>query len=179
MVEVRTPWSLRRPDLFIAESAMSLSILRVQRDDVQAATSLGAAFDVHWPLTPNTIVEVGFRVACLAPGEWALFAPADQIAGQIAQACSGRLHHLADVSAGRRLWRVSGAASRAVIAKGCSLDTHPSVMTGVHCAQSLLTQAPVLLVAQPAISTFDIVADASFAGHLRAWFTQAAQEFIP
>ncbi|WP_165191516.1 sarcosine oxidase subunit gamma [Caulobacter soli] len=158
---------------------MSLSILRVPRDDVEAAAPLGAAFGAPWPLAPNTIVEVGFRVACLAPGEWALFAPADQVADQVAQACSGRLHHLSDVSAGRRLWRISGSASRAVIAKGCSLDTHPSVMTGLHCAQSLLTQAPVLLVAQPAISTFDIVADASFAGHLRAWFLQAAQEFIP
>ncbi len=94
------------------------------------------------------------------------------------EACSGRLHHLAELSAGRRAWRISGPDARVLIAKGCSLDTHPQVMARAQCAQTLLTQVSVLMLADPATSTFDIVADASFAGHLRDWFTQVSQEPI-
>jgi len=176
MADVRAAWALQRPNLSIAESGVSLSVMRVMRDDANATTDLEAAFGFAWPTRPNTLVETGLRVAWLAPGEWAIFAPADQVRGLVAQACSGRLHHLADLSAGRRAWRVSGLAARALISKGCSLDTHPRVMARAQCAQTLLTQVSVLMLADPATSTFDIVADASFAGHMRAWFTQVSQE---
>ncbi|AOH84334.1 hypothetical protein AWL63_10480 [Sphingomonas panacis] len=178
MADVRAAWTLQRPSLSITESAVSLSILRVMRDDVDAATELEAAFGFAWPTRPNSLVKIGLRVAWLAPGEWAIFAPADQIFGQVTQACSGRLHHLGDLSAGRRAWRISGPAARVLIAKGCSLDTHPRVMSETQCAQTLLTQVSVLMLAEPATSTFDIVADASFVGHLRDWFTQVSQECI-
>lgn len=178
MADVRAAWTLQRPSLSITESAVSLSVLRVMRDDADAVTQLEAAFGFAWPTRPNTLVETGLRVAWLAPGEWAIFAPADQVRSQVAQACSGRPHHLSDLSAGRRAWRISGTSARALIAKGCSLDTHPRVMAEAQCAQTLLTQVSVLMLADPATSTFDIVADASFAGHLRDWFTQVSQELI-
>lgn len=178
MADVRAPWSLQRPSLSIIETPVSLSILRVMRDDTEAAAELEAVFGFTWPTQPNSLVETGLRVAWLAPGEWAIFAPADRVRGQVAQACSGRPHHLADLSAGRRAWRISGPSARALIAKGCSLDTHPRVMAQAQCAQTLLTQVSVLMLATPAASTFDIVADVSFAGHLRDWFDQVSQEPI-
>lgn len=169
-------WSLGATDLSVAEHPAALSVLRLHRDDADGPQALAAAFGTPWPLAASPCAEKGLRVAWLAPGEWAIFAPAATLQAQVAQACGGRLHHLSDLSAGRTLWRVEGARSRAVIAKGCSLDTHPRVMAAGRYVQTLLTQIPVLLVAQAAGDVFEILADASFAGHLRSWFSEAAQE---
>jgi len=169
-------WSLEARDLSIAEHRVALSVLRLHRDDADGPQALAAAFGTPWPAAAEPCADSGLRVAWLAPGEWALFAPAVKLEAQVAEACRGRLHHLSDLSAGRVLWRVEGARSRAVIAKGCSLDTHPRVMATGRYVQTLLTQIPVLLVAQAAGDIFEIVADASFAGHLRSWFAEAAQE---
>ena len=169
-------WSLEARDLSVAERPAVLSVLRLHRDDADGPEALAAAFGTPWPRAVGVCAEGGLRVAWLAPGEWALFASAAELRARVAQACSGRLHHLSDLSAGRTLWRVGGPRSRAVIARGCSLDTHPRVMAAGRCVQTLLTQIPILLVAQAAGDAFEIVADASFAGHLRSWFSEAAQE---
>jgi sarcosine oxidase subunit gamma len=51
-------------------------------------------------------------------------------------------------------------------------------MSAEQCAQTVFAQTSILLVAQATSNAFDIVADASFAGHLRAWFADAAKELL-
>lgn len=172
-------WSIGGPDLAVIESPVPMSILRVHRDDAEAAAALAKVFNQAWPTTPNVVVDAALRVACTAPGEWTIFVSADQVATRVAQACAARLHHLSDVSAGRRLWRIDGALSRRLLAKGCSIDTHPQVFGAGLCAQTNFAQIFILLLAKGTRSSFDIVADASVAGHLRAWFAEAALEFQP
>lgn len=179
MVDLQTSWSLVRAGVLISESTPAIFVLRSLRDDAKAAVQLGEAFGVTWPTTPNTVAEGAVRVAWMAPGQWAIFASGAGLNDLVARACKGSLHHLADVSAGRRLWRIEGAYARAVIAKGCSIDTHPDVMTAQSCARTLFAQVPILLIASATSDSFEIVADVSFAGHLRAWFVEATQEFLP
>jgi sarcosine oxidase, subunit gamma len=176
MADADRAWSFRGSDVSIVEAAIKYSVLRLHRDDADTPKSLGAAFSTDWPVTPNTTSSDG-QIIWMAPGEWGVLLPAAEIAGAVAQACGDRLHHLTDVSAGRRLWRIEGAGARTVIAKGCSLDTHPTVMSANACARTVFAQVPILLIARDAGAAFDLVADASYAGHLRAWFAQAAQEF--
>jgi len=169
------------PDLVVSESAVAVSVLRV-RDPETAATRLGEVFAMPWPTTPNLVFGETPRVAWLAPGEWAIFAPGDALDARVSAACAGLTHHLADVSAGRRRWRIEGVLARDLLAKGCSLDTDPRVFAPGQCAQSLLAQVFILLLPQPPAiggAAFDIVADVSLAGHLRAWLADAALEFQP
>jgi sarcosine oxidase subunit gamma len=178
MADPHPRWTLQGPNLAITESPVAVSILRLHRDETSLTDELSKAFGLTWPIVPNTVAGEVVRVAWLAPGEWAIFQPAEEIVAQVKQVCSGHLHHLADISASRRLWRVRGAHSRALIAKGCSLDTHPKAMSAEQCAQTVFAQTSILLVAQATSNAFDIVADASFAGHLRAWFADAAKELL-
>ena len=167
------------PDLVVCETAVTVSVLRV-RDHEAAAVRLGEAFAMPWPTTPNLVFGEAPRVAWLAPGEWSIFAPAEDLAARIGEACAGLTHHLVDVSAGRRRWRIEGVLARDLLAKGCSLDTDPRVFGPGQCAQSLLAQVLVLLTPLPSASggaAFDLVADVSLAGHLRAWLADAALEF--
>lgn len=165
-------------DILVTETPVAVSVLRVRQPDA-AAPALARAFGQAWAAEPNTIVRGRPDVAWLAPGEWALFEPAAALSGKVEAALAGRTHHLADVSAGRRLWRVEGPEARALLAKGCSLDTDPRTFAEGRCAQSLLAQVHVLIIPAAGSTRFDILADASLAGHLRAWFADAALEFQP
>jgi sarcosine oxidase subunit gamma len=178
MRESRPLWALSANGIAITETAPAICILRVRAPDAPLVEALGRALATPWPSDPNTVADGLPLVAWLAPGEWAVFAPADQIRTDIETVCKDRLHHLVDVSAGRRLWRIQGLESRALIAKGCSLDLHPETLGPGRCAQSLMAAVPALLIPQEGNQAFDLVADASFAGHLRAWFTDAAREFL-
>lgn len=179
MVDLQLTEPLVRPGVTITERPVALSVLRIDRESRGLGRKLGKAFNLPWPDAPNTVAQGDVRVAWMAPREWAVFATGAEIETIVASACKGSLHHLADVSAGRRLWRVEGAHSRALIARGCSLDTHPKAMLAGQCARTLFAQIPVLLLAQAAGNSFEIVADVSFAGHLRAWFADATQAFAP
>lgn len=178
MADAECFWSIADSGLSISEHPAVFSVLRLRRDDHDGAQALAADFGAAWPVAPNDCTDAAPRVAWLAPGEWGILAPAVEVRARITQACAGRLHHLADLSAGRRLWRIGGAQSRALLARGCSLDTHPGAMPAGRCAQTLLAQVAVLLVAGTTGDSFEIVADASFAGHLRLWFDQAAQDLL-
>lgn len=179
MAEVQDNWSLERSGLLIAESTPSISVLRVARDDAKAAGRLGKVFGIDWPDAPNTVSGGAVRVAWMAPGQWAIFGSGEDLAGPVARACRVDLHHLADVSAGRRQWRIEGAHARDVLAKGCGIDTHPTVLPAQTCARTLLAQVPILMIVRSAGEAFEIIADVSFAGHLCAWFVEASLEFQP
>ncbi len=166
------------PGLSIAESPVAVSLLRVRSPDAGLTTALGDAFGLEWPTRPNTVGEGRVRVAWLAPGEWALFDAAEVLAAPVAAALGERLHHLSDVSAGRRLWRVEGERARELLAKGCGLDIHPRSFPPGSCAQTVLAQVAILLIAPGGDGAFSIIADATLAAHLRLWFAEAVQEFI-
>jgi sarcosine oxidase subunit gamma len=177
MREFRPLWALNASGLAITETPLAICILRVRAPDAALFEALARALASPWPSEPNTVAGETPMVAWLGPAEWAIFAPAEQIASMIAEACSGRVHHLVDLSAGRRLWRVQGPQAKAIVAMGCSLDLHPRAFGLGRCAQSLFADVATLIIPQDENRAFDIVADASFAGHLRAWFSDASREF--
>lgn len=176
MDETPGGWMLEGEKLRVCSTAMDLSILRLRRDDIAGAERLGDAFQLSWPTVPNTVAGTDPRVAWWAPGVWAILRHADEIRSAVETACAGRPYHLSDISAGCLLWQVSGSGSRTVIARGCSLDTHPLAFPFGTCARTLFAQIPVLLLRAALIDSFEIVADASFEGYLQAWFADAVQE---
>lgn len=170
-------WDRQGEGLTIAEGPVEACILRVARGDADARDALAAAFDMTWPAAVNQAVGEPFLVASLAPGEWLIRQPASNVRPKIEHALAGRLHHLSDVSAGRRLWRIDGPHARELMARGCSIDTHPRSLPAGRCAQTLFAQIHVLLIVREAGRGFDIIADASLAKHLRAWFEITSLDF--
>jgi sarcosine oxidase subunit gamma len=158
-------------DLTIDESAVELSILRLRSPNAAVQAALTQAFDAPWPSAPNSVAGDEFRVAWLGPGQWALFGPPGEIADRVEAACRGRLHHLADVSSGYRLWILTGAAAPRLINSGCSLDLHPRVFGEGRCARSVLAQIPILLIRRP--DGLDLLAESSLAHYLRSWLARA------
>jgi sarcosine oxidase subunit gamma len=83
-----------------------------------------------------------------------------------------------DVSAQRTSLRLRGAHARDVLAKGCSLDLHPTVFGVGVAAQTMLAQAAVVLIPlNDNGSDYRILVRSSFAGYLAEWLIDAAGEF--
>ena len=83
-----------------------------------------------------------------------------------------------DVSAQRTTLRLSGADARDVLAKGSSLDLHPSAFGPGTAAQTMLGQANVVLIPLSDKGTdYRILVRQSFARYLAEWLIDATAEF--
>jgi sarcosine oxidase subunit gamma len=82
-----------------------------------------------------------------------------------------------NVSAHRTTIDVRGPLARDLLAKGCSLDLHPSVLTPDRCAQVLLARAPVLLLPHADGAGLRLLVRSSFAGYVADWLLDACVEY--
>ena len=71
---------------------------------------------------------------------------------------------------------LGGSAVRQVLAKGCSLDLHPSKFATGDCAQTMLAHAGVTLIAQDA-DRFMLICRTSFAPYVADWLMDAGREY--
>ena len=82
-----------------------------------------------------------------------------------------------DVSAQRTTVRLRGAHARDLLAKGCSLDLHPSAFGVGAAAQTMLGLAAVVLIPLDDKGTdYRILVRSSFARYLAEWLIDAAKE---
>lgn len=174
MAEDEQPWRTVGRGLEVVEASPPVAILRVRHPDEALHQALGRAFGLTWPCEVGRMADD--LVGTLAPGEWAIFAQNPD--GPVAAACKDRIHHLAAVGEGRRSWRISGVASRRVLAKLTSLDVHISAFPRGCCRQTLVAQVPALLVRpETGPDRFLLTADVSFTVYLRACLSASAREF--
>jgi len=83
-----------------------------------------------------------------------------------------------DVSAQRTTVRLRGEHARDVLAKGCSVDLHPSVFGPGAAVQTMLGQAAVVLMPLSVDgSDYRILVRSSFARYLAEWLVDGAEEF--
>ncbi len=82
-----------------------------------------------------------------------------------------------DVSGGNVVLRLSGARTRQLFAKGCTLDFHPDVFNVGECAQSGLGKAAVLFGLVDDAPTFDVIVRRSFADYLVKWLRHSGSEY--
>lgn len=153
--------------------------LLVRRPTSALTDALGAGFRVTWPVAPNTTATDGaVTVAWLAPGEWAVLGLAPDEARRRAEAAlEGALHLVADISAGRARFTVEGPGARDLLAKGCSLDLHPSRFPPGACAQTLVGQCGVFIHRPGEGDRFDLLVDRTLAAHFGAWLADARADF--
>jgi sarcosine oxidase, subunit gamma len=106
----------------------------------------------------------------LGPDEWLVVAPEDG---------APELHgdSVVDVSGWRTTLELSGPRARDVLAKGCSLDLHPSAFARGDCAQTLLAQAQAIVWLVDEEPVFRLLVRSSFAAYVATWLLDAMAEY--
>lgn len=151
-----------------------------------ASDAASAAADVlglpALPHAPSTRTTVGDTSAIwFGPEEWLVCST--EVSGEVLeaalqQAISEHGGAAVDVSAQRTTLRLHGTDARHVLAKGCSLDLHPSVFRTGVAAQTMLGLAAVVLIPLNDNGTdYQILVRSSFARYVAEWLTDAAEEF--
>ena len=130
---------------------------------VDAQVSVRGEPQPGFPTEPNTIAG---EALWLGPDEWLVLGGREDDFPDADAAV--------DVSANRVVLELSGADAADVLARGCSLDLHPSVLGPGRCAQTLLARAQVILVRDD-VDRFRILVRPSFAGYLHAWLRDATE----
>ena len=139
-----------------------------------AARALGQPL----PLAANTFTTGEHHVCWLGPDEWLIVTGRQRAAAlgrDLPEALAGRHAAVNDVSGGHVALCVSGVDARTVLAKGCTLDLHPSAFAPPQCAQTGLAKATVLLSALDGASTYAIIVRRSFSDYLYRWLAHAAR----
>jgi sarcosine oxidase subunit gamma len=142
--------------------------------DVLGVTSLP-------PIPCTTIDGRDATVIWLGPQEWLVTSGSrggEDLETRLRERLSEHGGAAVDVSAQRTTVRLRGARARDVLAKGCSLDLHPTVFGRGAAAQTMLGLAVVVLLPLSDNGTdYQILVRSSFAGYLAGWLLDAAEEF--
>lgn len=137
------------------------------------------------PQVPNTVASTAKTIAFwLSPDEWLLRSvePAPSGTGlqsRLETALAGHFFATTDQSSGYSVIQLHGPKARAVLAKGCPLDLHPSVMSPGQCAQSHYFRASVLLRPLAADgNAWEIIVRRSFADSTARMLLDAMSEYL-
>lgn len=163
------------------EPFVAMLDLRVDPDG-PGASAASAILGLQLPNTPSTSVSTDTLTAIwMAPDEWLITGgtvPAAALEAQLRSAVGEHGGAAIDVSAQRTTLRLSGANARDLLAKGCSLDLHPTVFRKGTAAQTMIGQAGVVLIALDDAGTdYRILVRSTFAHYLADWLIDAAEEF--
>jgi len=146
--------------------------LRGNADDNRFVDGAIEVLGQKLPLRSNTLTRSEHRVYWLGPDEWQIVTAPDRAARLFAQ-LENKLasQHVAinDLSGGQVALHLSGEDVPALLAKGCTLDFHPSVFHVGDCAQSGLAKANVLLGCIDAAPVYEIIVRRSFSEYLLRW----------
>ncbi|GAA4917273.1 sarcosine oxidase subunit gamma [Actinomycetospora succinea] len=163
------------------EAPVAAVDLRVDPDGSGPA-AVGAAVGAALPARPDTWTALPSGLALrLGPDEWLLTsttADPQDWEFHVDETASAHGGMAVDVSAQRTSVRVRGTAARDLLAFGCSLDLRPAAFPRGRCAQTLLGQAAVVLVAYD-VDDLALIVRSSFAGYVADWLVDAAAEFQP
>ena len=114
------------------------------------------------------------------PDEWLVVTPPDaqtSLAQSLESALDGVHSSVTDVTGGQTVITLSGPRARDVLAKGCPLDLHPSVLRPGDCAQTLLAKANIIIRCVDDSPSFELIVRRSFADYAALWLHDAAQEY--
>ena len=158
--------------------------LRGDLADPGFAPVLGEALGLAPPLQPNTVAAAGGILVCwLGPDEWMAIVGADREGDLIAalqKELKGRPAAVTDTTGNYNTINLAGRRARDLLAKGCTLDLHPTVFAPGQCAQTNLAKAAVLLIPRSndrSFQSFDVVVRRSFADYLAHWLEHSGREY--
>jgi sarcosine oxidase subunit gamma len=150
------------------------------RGDHTLETAVRTATGCAFPPLKNQFEAAGERrIVWLAPDEYLLLCESGKekaLQDTLVSTIKTSHFSITDVSDSLCALSLEGPAVRSVLAKGCSLDLHPSKFGPGRCAQSLLAHAGITLVALSEES-FILICRTSFAPYVHDWLVDAALEY--
>ncbi|MFY1668770.1 sarcosine oxidase subunit gamma [Plantactinospora sp. WMMB334] len=150
--------------------------------DGPAAEAVAGVLGTALPTTPCTYrATPDIAVLWMSPREWLVLAPPagrPELARSLRAAVGPDAGAIVDVSAQRTTLDLSGPLASEVLARGCSIDLHPSVSPAGTCAQTLLALARVVLLVRDDTATeFRLLVQSSYAAYIAAWLLDACAEY--
>ncbi|BBG00211.1 MULTISPECIES: sarcosine oxidase subunit gamma [Pseudonocardia] len=147
----------------------------------RAAAVASALLGAPLPTRPNTWTTTGDgEIVWLGPDEWLVTSRHDRAAATEQVLRSGLAEYggsAVDVSGQRIVLRLRGPLVRELLALVCALDLHPAEFPAGRCAQTVVAQTGVVLVALGDADDYLLHVRPSFAGHLADRLLDAATEF--
>ena len=143
-------------------------------------TAINAATGCNFPPAANHFETAGERhVVWLGPDEYLLLCESGkekELHDTLTSTIKTSHFAITDVSDALCTFSLSGAAVRDVLAKGCSLNLLPAKFGAGKCAQSLLANAGITLMALSE-DAFILICRTSFATYVHDWLVDAALEY--
>ncbi|HEV7256457.1 MAG TPA: sarcosine oxidase subunit gamma family protein [Bosea sp. (in: a-proteobacteria)] len=155
------------------------SLIAPASGDAPLAAAMKARLGLDLPSTPAVASSRTHAAVWAGPGQWLLVANDRTGFADALQALSD-VAAVADQSSGRAALRVSGAAVRNALAKGCMLDLHPAAFPiGMAALTSIAHIGVHLWRAEdgPEGAVFEIMVARSFAGSFWSWLSASVAEF--
>ena len=156
-----------------------LAIVQVAAFEMESARSeLRAAIGVAPTEKRNEVAGIDeTRVLWTGPGRWLVIEPETRdLHRLLAQGALASVAAVTDLSHARTAIALAGPASRAVLAKLCSIDVDPAVFRSGACAQTQFGQIGALVHCRAAQS-FEILVFRGFAVSAWEMILDAALEF--
>lgn len=169
-------------DVSVAERrGLSLVQIAAFKGKIEAAASaLAEPLGVRPPAEPNTAIA-GERASAFwtAPGQWLVVAEgrSEGELQRVMQEAVGNAAAAMDQSHAHCVLRIGGAGTRALLAKGCSLDLHPEAFQLGQCAQTSIGHIGALVHLVDEVPTFDVHVPRGYARAFWEWLTDSAGEF--
>lgn len=174
--------SLKHP-AFTIEDLSNLTIASItsakgKSTDVKAA--IEKAYGVALPSSPARVTGNGIAFIWHGPDQWMAIADrgaTDRDIEAELKPLIGNIAAIVDQSDGRAVLRVSGTRVRDVLAKGVSIDLHPSAFKPNSVAITHAAHIGCIIWQTDAASTYEIAMFRSFADSFMGWLTHSAAEY--
>ena len=145
----------------------------------EVAAKVRSTTGLELPDGPNRVSNDGFALIGTGPGQWLAVVEGKSglaLLARLAAALKG-FATLVDQSDGKAVLRISGPRARAVLAKGCSLDLHPSVFKPGSAGTTPVSLIDCVIWQVDETPTYDLAVASSFAGSFWSWITSSAAEY--
>lgn len=133
------------------------------------------------PVEPLTSAKSGDQsILWMGPDEWLVVAAPearDTLPARLSAALEAGHAAAVEVGESMTVIELSGPRARDVIAKGCTIDLHPSVFEPGRVVRTLLAKSGIILHQIDQTPTFEITVHRSFADYTWRWVEDAGLEY--
>ncbi|SIO28164.1 sarcosine oxidase subunit gamma [Paraburkholderia phenazinium] len=171
---------VRFPSLHVSELPLS-GIIRIQGSSESRAFRSGVASTLGVQLPAPERVSGGgdVKLAWAGPHEYLCFCSLEneeKCKSMLEEALAGEFATVTVVSDSRVAFFVAAEDAPALVAKGCSIDMHPSGFAAGHVVTTRFAGLPAMLVHRN-VSEYVLYFDVAYTEFIVKWLMDAAEEF--
>jgi heterotetrameric sarcosine oxidase gamma subunit len=145
----------------------------------EVATKMHSVTGLDLPMGSKRVSKNGFALIGTAPGQWLAVAESKEahaLPAMLGVALKG-VATVVDQSDGKAVLRISGPRAREVLAKGCSLDLHPSVFKPGSAGTTPVALIDCAIWQGDETPSYDLAVPTSFAESFWSWLTASSAEY--